>query len=191
KVEIKRRGKGPLYFNAYLTYFSKEDDIKKAGLEIKVTRKFYKLTRKKGESLRPGKDGHLVKGNEEAYERHELKNLATVNTGDLKEVELEVTSKNDYEYIVFADLTAAGFEAVDVRSGYTKAGGMYAYQEMRHDRVAFLVARLPRGTHNLSYRLRAEIPGKFSALPAKIYANYAPELKGNSDEIKLKIVDED
>jgi hypothetical protein len=37
--------------------------------------------------------------------------------------------------------------------------------------------------------MRAEIPGKFSALPAKGSAMYAPELKGNSDEIKLGIVD--
>jgi uncharacterized protein YfaS (alpha-2-macroglobulin family) len=41
----------------------------------------------------------------------------------------------------------------------------------------------------VSYRLRAEIPGKFSALPTRGYAMYAPELKGNSDEIKLNIED--
>ena len=32
-------------------------------------------------------------------------------------------------------------------------------------------------------------PGRFSALPANGYAMYAPELKGNSDEIKLAIED--
>ena len=47
-----------------------------------------------------------------------------------------------------------------------------------------------KGGHwRISYRLRAEIPGKFSALPTRAYAMYAPELKGNSDEIKLAIVD--
>ena len=48
---------------------------------------------------------------------------------------------------------------------------------------------LPLGKHSVSYRMRAEIPGKFSALPAKASAMYAPELKGNSDEIKLSIQD--
>ncbi len=48
---------------------------------------------------------------------------------------------------------------------------------------------LPRGKHSVSYRLRAEIPGQLAALPAKASAMYAPELKGNSDEIKLKIED--
>src|SRR5262249_47680389 len=45
KLELKRRGTGPVYFNAYLTNFTLEDHITKAGLEVKVNRKYYKLTR--------------------------------------------------------------------------------------------------------------------------------------------------
>jgi hypothetical protein len=37
--------------------------------------------------------------------------------------------------------------------------------------------------------MRAEIPGKLSALPTVRSAMSAPERKGNSDEIKLKIAD--
>jgi len=37
--------------------------------------------------------------------------------------------------------------------------------------------------------MRAEIPGKFSALPTRAYAMYAPELKGNSAELKVQVVD--
>ena len=75
-----------------------------------------------------------------------------------------------------------------MRSGY---GGndMGAYMELRDERVCFFVRALARGKHSLSYRLRAEIPGKFSALPTRGYAMYAPELRANSDEIKLKIED--
>ena len=46
-----------------------------------------------------------------------------------------------------------------------------------------------RGKHSISYRLRAEIPGQFSALPTRASGMYAPELKANSDEIKVKIID--
>jgi hypothetical protein len=35
--------------------------------------------------------------------------------------------------------------------------------------------------------MRAETPGQFSALPTRVSAMYAPELRGNSDELKLKI----
>ncbi len=104
------------------------------------------------------------------------------------EVELEIDSKNDYEYVLFEDLKAAGCEAVEVRSGYN-GNSMGAYVEFRDNRVGFFIRALARGKHSVSYKLRAEIPGRFSALPAKASAMYAPELQGNSDEMKLKIVD--
>ena len=64
-----------------------------------------------------------------------------------------------------------------------------AYVEYRDNRVAMFVRQLPRGRHSLTYRLRAEIPGSFSALPAQASGMYAPELAGNSDEMKLGIGD--
>ena len=82
----------------------------------------------------------------------------------------------------------AGFEAVEQRSGYG-ANGLPAYVEYRDNRVAFFVRQLARGRHSVSYRMRAEIPGRFSALPTQASAMYAPELRGNSDEIKLSVTD--
>ena len=43
QARIPKTGTGPLYFNAYVTNFTLENPIKKAGLEIKVQRQFYKL----------------------------------------------------------------------------------------------------------------------------------------------------
>ena len=113
---------------------------------------------------------------------------ATLKSGDLVEVELEIDSKNDYEYLIFEDMKAAGFEPVEVSSGYG-GNAMGAYMELRDNRVSFFIRSLARGKHSVSYRLRAEIPGRYSALPARASAMYAPELKGNSDEIKLQIAD--
>src|SRR5262249_13185085 len=188
KLELKRKGQGPVYFNAYLTNFTLEDDIKKAGLEVKVNRKYYKLIRVDAKEKTSGSRGQALDKKVEKYERKELKNLDTLKSGELVEVELEIDSKNDYEYILFEDPKASGFEPMLVRSGYN-ANDMGAYMELRDDRVSFFVRVLARGKHSMRYRLRAEIPGKFSALPTVAQAMYAPELRGNSDEIKLKIVD--
>ncbi len=187
-LEFRKQGQGPLYFNAYLTNFTLEDHIEKTGLEVKVQRKYYKLTRVDKTVDAAGSRGQAVKEKVEKYERTELENLATVTSGDLVEVELEIDSKNDYEYLVFEDMKASGFEPVEVRSGYV-GNSLGAYVEYRDERVAFFVKQLPRGKHSMKYRLRAEIPGKFSALPTKASAMYAPELRGNSDEIKLQIED--
>jgi uncharacterized protein YfaS (alpha-2-macroglobulin family) len=188
KIEVRRKGLGPVYYNAYLTNFTLEDYIKRAGLEIKVNRKYYKLTPVDKTVKVAGSRGQALDQKVEKYEREELKDLAVLKSGDLVEIELEIDSKNDYEYIIFEDMKAAGFEPVDVRSGYN-SNDMGAYMELRDERVCFFVRTLARGKHSVAYRMRAEIPGKFSALPTRAHAMYAPELKANSDEIKLSIED--
>ncbi|GAA5497008.1 hypothetical protein Rhal01_03196 [Rubritalea halochordaticola] len=187
-VEIRRKGKGPLYTNAYLTVFTKEDFLKKTGLEVKVERKYYKLVRDEKKEKVAGQHGQVVEQQEDKYERIPLKVGDTVQSGDIIEVELIMESKNDYEYLIFEDWKAAGLEAEEVRSGYLYEG-LHAYMEVKDEKVCFFVRSLTRGRHNLSYRLRAEIPGKFSALPARAEAMYAPELKANSDEMKLEVKD--
>ncbi len=187
-IELKKKGKGPLYYNGYLTTFTLEDFIKRAGLEIKVNRKYYKLVKADKSIHVAGSRGQAVDQKVEKYERQELQNLSELNSGDLVEVELEIDSKNDYEYLVFEDMKPAGFEPVDVRSGYN-GNDLGAYVEFRDNRVVFFARVLARGKHSVSYRMRAEIPGKFSALPTRAWAMYAPELKANSDEIKLRVED--
>lgn len=187
-IEIRKQGSSPIYFNGYLTNFSLEDDIRAAGLELKVERRYFKLTPAKKSTTVAGGRGQVVDQKVEQFERQPLVNLAELTSGDLVEVELIVDSKNDYEYILLEDMKAAGFEPVQIRSGYGN-NEMNAYMELHDDRVSLFVSRLARGRHSVSYRLRAEIPGKFSALPTRVSAMYAPELKANSDEMKLRITD--
>jgi uncharacterized protein YfaS (alpha-2-macroglobulin family) len=189
EVELRRTGQGPLYYNGYLTNFTLEDHIAAAGLEVKVQRKYYRLVRQAATVQAAGGSGQVLDQQVEKYRREELKDLDRVVSGQLVEIELEIQSKNDYEYLVFEDMKPAGFEPVDLRSGYT-GNALGAYMEFRDNRVVFFVRQLARGDHSVSYRMRAEIPGRFSALPTQAAAMYAPELKGNSDEIKLQVEDE-
>jgi uncharacterized protein YfaS (alpha-2-macroglobulin family) len=188
KVEFVKTGKGPLYFNAYATNFTLEDPIRKAGLEIKVQRKFYKLVPVDKTIKAEGSRGQAVDQKVEKFERQVLEDGDTLKSGDRVEVEMEIDSKNDYEYVLFEDMKASGFEPVDTQSGYN-GNDLGAYMELRDERVCFFTRALARGKHSVSYQLRAEIPGKFSALPTRASAMYAPELKANSDENKLNIVD--
>jgi uncharacterized protein YfaS (alpha-2-macroglobulin family) len=189
EVELRRTGQGPLYYNGYLTNFTLEDHIAAAGLEVKVQRKYYRLVRQAATVQAAGGSGQVLDQQVEKYRREELKDLDRVVSGQLVEIELEIQSKNDYEYLMFEDMKPAGFEPVDLRSGYT-GNALGAYMEFRDNRVVFFVRQLARGDHSVSYRMRAEIPGRFSALPTRAAAMYAPELKGNSDEIKLQVEDE-
>jgi alpha-2-macroglobulin len=135
-----------------------------------------------------GDRGQLVDERVKRYRRELLAEDATLRSGELVEVELEIESKNEYEYLVLEDGKAAGFEPVEIQSGYN-GNELGAYVELRDERVAFFVRSLARGKHTVSYRLRAEVPGRFHALPARVQAIYAPELRANSDEISLRVED--
>ncbi|HQX48954.1 MAG TPA: MG2 domain-containing protein [Planctomycetaceae bacterium] len=188
KIEVRRSGKGPVYFSAYLTNFTKEDNITAAGLEVKVARKFYRLERDDKQVSVQGDRGQVVTQQVAKYKRIPLEDLRSITSGDLIEVEMVIDSKNDYEYLLLEDHKPSGFEPDDQRSGYVWEG-LRAYRELRDDRVSFFLTSLARGQHSISYRMRAETPGTVSALPATIEGMYAPELVGNSDEFRLRVVD--
>ena len=185
-LELRKQGGSPVYANAYLTLFSKEDMIPAAGLEVKVQRRFYKLTEQKTKDLVAGARGQALQQQGIKYVRTELASGDPLISGDLVEVELSIDSKNDYEYLLIADPKPAGFEPVEVQSGWSYEG-LNSYREYRDEKVAFFAERLPQGRHNVSYRVKAEIPGCFSALPTKAEAMYAPELRANAAEWKAMI----
>jgi uncharacterized protein YfaS (alpha-2-macroglobulin family) len=201
-LTIEKKGKGVVYYNAYSEYFSKEESIKGSGNELEVTRRFFKLTRKAETAVPTLKDIPIVSGlrpirprpipakpNEPEYDRAEIKDGAMLKSGDLVEVELVLNAKNDYSYLVFEDMKAAGMETVDIRSGYDYSDSLSYYMELRDEKAAFFITNLPQGRRVLRYRLRAEIPGTFHALPTNGYAMYAPEVRGTSDEIRVSIAD--
>lgn len=186
EVEFRKTGSGPLYFNGYLEYFSREDFLRKAGLEVRIDRVVYRLHRDDEKIQLPDQKGQVAGTQTENYRREKLATGAIINSGDLLEVELLIESKNDYEYLLIEDFRAAACETVDNQSGYTR-NALNAYVEFRDDRTAFFVRSLPRGKHSMKYHMKTETPGKFSALPARICGFYAPELQGNSDEWKTVI----
>ena len=61
--------------------------------------------------------------------------------------------------------------------------------ELRDEKVAFFVDTLAQGEHLMRYRLRAEIPGVFHALPTRLFAMYVPELRANSEEQIIRVLD--
>ncbi|HVF09657.1 MAG TPA: hypothetical protein VNA16_02585, partial [Abditibacteriaceae bacterium] len=196
-------------------YFSLEEPIKAAGNEIGIKRRYFKLTRnpevkpEQGEMDAAVAAPPVVRSSDERavakriapwpprpvepkkdeYIRSEVKDGATLKSGDLVEIELIVDAANDYEYLVFEDMKAAGLEPVEIRSGSNWGDGLCSNVELRDEKVALFVDRLPQGTRVLRYRMRVEIPGQFHALPTNGYAMYAPEVRAISDEMRMGVRD--
>ena len=88
RLEIRRTGQGPLYWNVYQTNFTLEEEIAAAGLEVKVDRRYYRLDTRKKELLMAGDRGQIGEGERAAYERVPMADLSEVRSGQLIEVEL-------------------------------------------------------------------------------------------------------
>ncbi len=185
-LELRKTGDAPLYSSVWVTAFTMEEHIPAAGLEVKVARHYWKLTPKEKKVNVANSTGNPLQQRVEAYDRTEIKDGDTVRSGDMIEAELIAESKNDYEYLLIEDMKPAGFETVNVRSGYV-GDTLNSYLELHDERASFFLRELPLGKHSLTYRLRAEVPGSFHALPAKVSAMYSPELRGNSDELLVKV----
>ena len=197
---MRTGGSGPLYFAANAKFFSTEEPIAPAGNEIFVKREYYKL------AGRPT----LLKGY--VYDKEPLRDGEMVKSGERVETVLTVEAKNNYEYLMFEDLKPAGLEAVEIRSGenvfakelkqaavrnppsaieesdYT-GRERWVYQELRDRQVALFIDHLPQGVWQIRYDFRAEAPGRFHALPVMGRAMYVPEIRCNSAELRVNVVD--
>ena len=51
------------------------------------------------------------------------------------------------------------------------------------------IDKLPEGIWEIRYDLRAEVPGRFHALPVLGHAMYVPEIRCNGAEIRVTVKD--
>ena len=73
-----------------------------------------------------------------------------------------------------------------LNSDYT-GRSLWVYQEMRDRKVALFIDKLPQGVWQIRYTLRAEVPGRFHALPVLGHAMYIPEIRANGAEIRIQV----
>jgi uncharacterized protein YfaS (alpha-2-macroglobulin family) len=174
EVVIKTSDGGQPYYSAMLTYYTLEDPITAASNLISADREYYKITE------------YTDADKHRQTKRDLLRTGDTVNSGDQIEVEVTLNAENDFSYVALRDPKPAGCEPVDQTSGGTW-GGTWLYRELRDREVTFFVDHLPQGKTVVTYRLRAETPGTFRALPHNGFAMYRPDVRCLSNEAVIKI----
>ena len=192
RITIRRKkGNGSIYAGSTLSYFSLEDPIPAAGNAVTVERSYYRMEKEtvKEDSVKDTQTdaGELVSRGRDQTRRTLLKDGDIIASGDIIEVVMSVKTKNDVEYLMLSDPKPAGCESRDTVSGYAWMGTVSGYKEIGDEEIRVFLSSLPMGEYQISHRLRAERPGRFSALPAVLEAMYAPELRGNSREHKISI----
>ena len=188
RLEIRRGGTGPLYWSARVEFYSREDPVPAGGNRMRLDRSVFRIVDKKV----PRKEKYIRDGvsvdrtvEEWVRERIALQPGEVFRAGDRIMVELKVTSANDFRYVMVENPKPAGFETIASQSGYI--GGVYGYRELRDEKTAWFVSRLPEGESVVEIELRAERDGVFRVVPATIEAMYLPHVRANSTSDKITI----
>lgn len=127
--------------------------------------------------------------------------MQSVKVGDLILVTLSVKPKNDFaRYLLVSDPIPAGMKALDERSlaiaGLPQADEYdweswnywYSGRDLRDDRVD-LYANYAEGAKTMTYLLRAQTPGTFTALPTHAFLMYDPDVESYGPAATLTVVD--
>lgn len=110
------------------------------------------------------------------------------SSGDIIEVKLIVRCEGPVRHMMIEDPLPAGCEVPDRgRVERWEWSNWWAQQIIRDEKVAFAADRLSPGEHVLTYRMRARIPGLFTALPPEVYSMYRPTVRGDgvADTVRI------
>jgi uncharacterized protein YfaS (alpha-2-macroglobulin family) len=216
-TERAKAARGPLYFAAEARFLSLEEPVTAAGSELFVRRDYFRLAPKptllKGvvyETVPLRDHGTIDSGDRvEVVVTIETKNdYEYLLLEDLKPAGFEAVELESGEPLYAVELRSRavnrkfvgsadgegkplppGEDPSSVRvSGSDDTGRTaWVYQELRDRKVALFIDHLPQGIWEIRYPLRAETPGAFHALPLLGQAMYVPEIRGNSDEVRVEV----
>jgi uncharacterized protein YfaS (alpha-2-macroglobulin family) len=212
EIQIRKKsGNGPLYFAAEAKFFSLEEPVTAAGNELFVKREYFRMAGKptllKGYTYDrlPLKDAGEIKSGErvEVVVTIESKNnYEYLVFEDLKPAGLEAVEIRSGESLYATELKSAAVqrkfasdqaekvisETPDISKDHTGRTA-WVYQELRDRKIAMFIDKLPQGVWQIRYTLRAEVPGKFHALPLMAHAMYVPEIRANGEELRITVSD--
>ncbi|MBI4280036.1 MAG: carboxypeptidase regulatory-like domain-containing protein [Armatimonadetes bacterium] len=111
-----------------------------------------------------------------------------LNRGDDILVRLTLETPRDLAYAVIEDPFPAGLEVTERGSTEVDAWTFWWTSiDVRDDRVVFFARRIKAGKHAIEYRLRAQTPGTFRALPAVLQQMYDPATRAESPGARVVI----
>jgi uncharacterized protein YfaS (alpha-2-macroglobulin family) len=160
------------YFSAVVEYYTQESEIEATGEGIEVDRSYWLLDEKK-------------------EPKRQLRNGDTVKVGQRLRVVLKVKAEKPRSYLLLEDRKLAGCEPVAKKSGREVCKGYCAHVELRADRAAIFFDALGTDRHEVSYDIEAVLPGRFTAMPARIETMYEARCFATSGTFALRVAEAD
>ncbi len=177
EVAIDREGHGRLYYALELHQHVRADLTQPivSGTGIVIERSYRRVTTRAQAGRTPREE---AAGGEQRQ----------FHSGDAIEVTLQISSQREHEYVMVEDPIPAGCEIIERGSvPIWEWDWWWADQVVRDELMAFALRELPAGTRTLTYRIKAQVPGRYCAMPTTAYNMYDPRLRANgtADEIVI------
>ncbi|MFH0887390.1 MAG: MG2 domain-containing protein [bacterium] len=168
-IIVKKEGVGKLNYAHSCSYFGLDKNISAADQGISINREYFKISSKS-----TGQEGAFT------YVKEPLS--GALQPGDQIEVRLSISAPYRTQYLLIEDPLPSGFEVVPDKDEDSYSWNYnYSHKDIRDEKVAFFISDLYGSRTELTYILRAEIPGIFNVMPSLAYAMYTPQIRGWSN----------
>ena len=169
-ITVTKQTAGVAWGGVYWQYFEQLDKIKSHETSLKIVKKLF-----------------LQKNSSTGPKLMLVEADATLKVGDRLTVRIELRVDRDMEYVHMKDMRAAGFEPINVLSGYRWQDGLEYYESTRDAGTHFFFSHLRKGTYVFEYPLVVSHAGDFSNGITTIECMYAPEFTSHSEGIRVKV----
>lgn len=170
EVTVSKPGPGIVQGGLFWQYYEDLDKIKSSENYISVTKELYKKVK-------------TVNGEE----LQKISPETPLKIGDKVTVRMILNTDRPMEFIHIKDMRAAGFEPVDVLSGYQWKNNLGYYQSTKDASTNFYIQYLPKGKYVFEYDYLANASGKFSNGITTIQNYYAPQMNAHTKGTEVQI----
>lgn len=177
-VTVRARGTGRLYYTATLT------QVTTLGLNAPLASDSGITIERRYRKVEPGERPEYARAI--AAERQ---STTEFRSGDIVEVTLVVHATRPFDYLMVEDPLPAGAEVRD-RGAIDPSEWTFwwADQIVRDQKVGFAVRHIDPSSKHIIYRFTATVPGRYNALPPRVFDMYNPAVRGEgrADEVTIE-----
>ena len=171
-VTVAKSGAGIVQGGLFWQYYEDLDQIKSSESYISITKELYKKVK-------------TVNGEE----LQKITQNSPLKIGDKVTVRMILNTDRPMEFVHLKDMRAAGFEPVDVLSGYEWKNGLAYYQVTKDASTNFYIEYMNKGKFVFEYDYICNAAGTFSNGITTLQNYYAPQMNAHTQGTKVSISD--
>ncbi len=169
-VTITKPGAGIVQGGLFWQYYEDLDKIKSSETYISITKELYKKVK-----------------TENGEELQKISENAPLKVGDKVTVRMILNTDRNMEFIHLKDMRAAGFEPLNVISGYQWKNSLGYYESTKDASTNFYIEYMPKGKYVFEYDLVCNASGTFSNGISTLQNYYAPQMNAHTKGSNVKI----